>query len=106
MEYSLYRLSTPTHKYFLPFSVDFISDIRLTYKQGDTIVAEKSGNEIVYSGQKEFSVNFTQEETRRFSAEDVVRIQAVIVTKNGKVIPSKEIVKVVNDVLNDEVIKV
>lgn len=100
----IYQLSTPTHKFSLPFSKDFVADIRLTYKQGENIVTEKSGKDINFIADKEFRVELTQEETKGFNNNDVVKIQAVVLTKNGKVMPSKVITKVVYEVLNSEVL--
>lgn len=88
----------------LSFSVSDVSDIRVTFKQGDTTVVEKKFKDCIFSGNT-VTVELTQEETLRFDHGKSVRIQ--IKLKNaadGRIIPTK--IKTVDckEILNEEVL--
>lgn len=86
------------------FSVSDVSDIRVTFKQGNTIVVEKKFKDCIFSGNT-VSIELSQEETLRFDHGKSVRIQ--IKLKNaadGRVIPT--VIKTVDckEILNEEVL--
>lgn len=96
------RATTPTHEYILPFNVENIDKLLITYKQGEKIVLEKTEADCAMEGVVA-SFSLTQEEMNLFEAE-IVEIQVRILTTAGESIASNIITKTVFDVLNDKVL--
>jgi hypothetical protein len=94
--------ATPTHKFKLPYSRDFVDSAIVTYAQNGETVLDKEGAELTIDDNA-ILVELTQEETLRFDENCDVRIQIKVKSKNGKVIPSKIIYASVEEVLNREV---
>ena len=99
----MYRATTPTHAFKLPFEANMLKEIRITYAQGDTIVLEKTEADCTLSGNT-VSLMLTQEETLLFNAERV-NIQMRVLTTDGVVMASNKKSVIVQDVLNEEVLK-
>ena len=101
----MYRATTPTHTFELPFEYEqYVEKILITYKQGDEIVLEKSENDIVVDG-KVVSFQLTQEETNLFKPNIMCDIQIRILTIGGQAYASQEWHRTVEDVLNDKELK-
>lgn len=101
----MYRASTPTHKYKLPFSRELIENFLLTYSDVDTgeQILVKTIEDAEFIDDHNIKVTLTQEETNLFN-EGTAKAQFRVKTRNKKVIPSKDIYIRVYDVSNDEVI--
>lgn len=100
----MYRATTPTHTFKLPFEYEnYVSKILITYSQNDRIVLEKTEKDIKFNN-NEISFTLTQEEANLFSCNEVVAVQVRVLTKNGTAMASKNHFIEVERVLNDEVL--
>lgn len=100
---AFFRGTTPTHTFTLPFEMDMISDIRITYLQNQKEVFVK-GMEDIEISDNEVSLTFTQEETYQFQASEEVLVQIKIKTTEGIVLNSDIMRMRVDASLNNEVI--
>lgn len=98
------RGTTPTHTFSLPFSVDTISALRITYAQNGKIVMNKTEDDVTAEGQ-EISVTLTQEETLKFSDESNVEIQLKILSTSGDVLASPVYTVHPLRIIDEEVLK-
>lgn len=99
----MYRATTPTHTFELPFEYEqFVKKILITYKQGSKIVLEKTETDDITINGKTVSYQLTQSETKLFEKDIIVDIQIRVLTNGGQSIASQEWHRLVNDVLNDK----
>ena len=98
----MYRATTPTHTFTLPFEADTITECVLTYSQRGRAILEKNLGDMTPTENK-LIVQLTQEEANLF-CEDAVYIQLRVKLTNGKVLASRMVNANVLDVLNAEVI--
>jgi archaellum component FlaF (FlaF/FlaG flagellin family) len=97
----MYRVTTPTHTFNLPFETSLIDKLILTYKQNGKTIIEKTEADVEMDGTK-VSVTFTQQETALFKA-DIAKVQMRV--KSGEKVMASNILTVnVNEVLNKEVL--
>ena len=95
----MYRVTTPTHTFNLPFDTSLIDKLILTYKQNGKTVIEKTEADVTMDGTT-VSVTFTQQETALFKA-DVAKVQMRV--KTGEKVMASNILTVnVHEVLNKE----
>ena len=100
----MYRATTPTHTFILPFDyAQMVNKCLVTYSQGGRIVLEKTQDDISATGNT-ITIKLTQEETKKFSAYLRCNIQIRIITSAGDSIVSEELYVSVLDVLNDVVL--
>ena len=100
------RATTPTHRFELPFSYSkYVSKVLISYGQGDEIVLEKTESDVVVKDDRLMCVTLTQEETNKFSDTLPVKMQVRVLTLGGNVVASRQILRIVGEVLNDEVLK-
>lgn len=100
----MYRATTPTHIFKLPFAYnDYVSKCLITYSQNGNIVFEKTENDIEANGET-ITLKLTQEETKLFDEEKIVSVQVRVLTKNNTALASKIQLIPVSNVLNDEVL--
>lgn len=106
MNYSITRTTTPLQQFILDFSYSqFVEKILITYKQGDTIVLEKTENDItVLEDDKTIQYKLTQEESKNFNPNAFIDIQVKVKTFGGDVLASKKYMLTVKDVLDDRVL--
>ena len=97
----MYRVTTPTHTFNLPFEANLIDDLRLTYKQQGKVILEKGISDIEL-GEKSIALTLTQEETALFT-ETKAKIQLRIKV-GDKVLASNIKTISVNEVLNEEIL--
>lgn len=97
----MYRASTPTHYFRLPYAPEEIKEIWLTYTQNGTKILRKTMNDLTHDDGV-WSIRLTQEETNKFS-DAWATAQIRVLLNNGDSFPSKEFRLVVHDVLDDEV---
>ena len=100
----MYRATTPTHTFELPFDYSqFVSKLLLTYKQNGNIVLEKTEKDITFNGNI-VEVELTQEETNLFNGDEIVKIQLRVLTLGNEALASEEFTIMANEVLNDKVL--
>jgi hypothetical protein len=100
------RATTPRHIFGLEFPYEGnVKKILITYKQGEEIVVEKTEKDVSVENEKDVVVNLTQEETNRFLGGKPVEIQLRVLTEGNDALASDPILLMVENVLNDEVLK-
>lgn len=96
----MYRVTTPTHTFNLPFEANTIDKLILSYKQNGNVILEKTKEDVELTGRK-LIVVLTQEETSLF--DDRKAFVQLRVKIGDKVLASNIIELYVTDVLNEEV---
>ena len=97
------RGTTPTHEFVLPFSVDMIDEVEITYCQNGEEIMKKYAEQCTMEG-KTISLQLSQDETFDFNEGHNVEIQLRVLTKGGDVYAS-DIFKVsCKRCLSDEVL--
>lgn len=81
------RGTTPTHKFILPFSVDMISAVEISYAQSGAVKLTKTTADCVLED-KTVSVTLTQEDTFLFTEDVPVEIQIRVLTTGGQALAS------------------
>ena len=94
---------TPTHKFVLPFFVEDINEVEITYQQNEKVILQKHKDDCELDG-KTISVTLTQDETFEFSHEEHAEIQLRVLTKGGDVHVSNIIRVDCKRCLSDEVL--
>lgn len=97
----MFRGTTPTHTFKLPFSTSLLQKVLVTYKQDENIVLEKTEADCTFENNS-IKLKLTQEETLAFSAKRV-KIQLKLLTTDGTVMASDIKKKFAKDCLNNEV---
>lgn len=98
------RGTTPTFTFTLPFEADgLITDLRVTFAQGDETVLEKSIADCTLDGAK-IGLNLTQEETLKFNHEKTIKIQVKVKFSDGSVAAAKPCFVFCREILNEEVL--
>lgn len=96
------RGTTPENIFKLPFILDDVKSLYVTYSQGDTVVLDKAIDDVIIDGNT-ITVRLTQEDTLKFSNAQV-NIQIRFKTNQEKAMASNIISTYVNNVLKDGVI--
>ena len=81
------RGTTPTHKFILPFSVDVVDEVEVTYCQKGEEVLRKLAEECSMEGNS-VELKLTQDETFRFNEGVNVEIQMRVLTNGGDCLAS------------------
>jgi hypothetical protein len=81
------RGTTPTHTFTLPFNVDLIEDVEITYHQSGKEILQKGTRDCVLND-KTVSVTLTQDDTFNFTDNINVEIQIRVQTNSGEVLAS------------------
>lgn len=97
------RGTTPTHTFNLKIEARTIRALRITYKQGENVVLEKTEEDATMSGYT-IKVKLTQEDTYKFQANIPVQIQLKIKTTSQDVLASRIKTMSVAAILNEEVL--
>ena len=97
------RGSTPTHFFTLPFDVEMVKTVEITYKQNEELKLQKTNTDCALEGNT-VSVKLTQEDTFKFDEKPLVKIQIRVLTLDGDVIPSEIMYATVKECLSDEVL--
>lgn len=99
----MFRATTPTHTFALPFNTGQLQEIRITYQQNGETVLQKTEADCTLT-ENEIKVVLTQQETLLFAPDQRVHIQLRVLTTTGQVMAS-EIEKVsVKACLDEEVL--
>lgn len=71
----MYRGTTPVFRITMPFDCKYITALNICFKQGDTIIAEKTLEDVDISGNT-LKCGLTEEDTLKLDEDgDVMRIQ-------------------------------
>lgn len=97
----MYRASTPTHYFRLPYEPEEIEEIWLNYEQNGRKILKKTMADLTYADDI-WSIRLTQEETNLFS-DALAMAQIRVLLNNGDSFPSEKFRLAVHDVLDDEV---
>lgn len=81
------RGTTPTHTFSLPFDMEMISKVRITYFQNEVEVMTKTLEDCTIEG-SELSYQLTQEETLLFSETYNIEIQIKVLTAGNEALLS------------------
>ena len=84
----MYRATTPTHIFALPFDTKLVKQVQVTYSQFGKTVLQKTTPQCRMAG-NEIRVDLTQQETLLFQPTTWVSIQLRIMTTDGKVLASR-----------------
>ena len=79
------RGTTPTHIFNLPFEVDIVECVRITYAQRGKTVFTKGDEDVELEG-NQVRVTLTQEDTLMFDCNDCVYVQLKVKTVSGQVL--------------------
>ena len=96
----MYRGTTPTHIFTLPFNVEQLKKVEITYEQLGQIILQKTETDCTLEG-KIIRLELTQEESRLFQPAQPVSIQLRVKTNEEKVLAS-EIKKIIPKSCLDE----
>jgi len=99
----MYRGTTPTHMFTLPFETDLLKTIQITYRQFDRIILQKEKKDCTLT-EKAIKLELTQQESLLFQAEQPVAVQLRVVTDKGKVMASDIACVPVKACLDEEVL--
>lgn len=100
----MYRASTPTFIFELPFALSTVQECLITFAQDEDTVIEKSLEDCDYEGST-IRLTLTQEDTLEFE-EGKASVQLNVMTKTGQRLPSVTQTFKVLENLHDEVIEV
>lgn len=98
----IYRGSTPTLIFNLPFATTTLKGITATFVQVGNIIFEKEINDCTLEDNK-IKIDLTQQETLQLNAGSYLIIQLKVKTSNDKVLPTKPQAILVENVYNEEV---
>lgn len=98
------RGTTPTIRYILPFDVDVIDKVWLTFSQNQNEVLTLENDDLTISGTS-ISAYLTQAQTLEFDTYSSVAMQLRILTKEGNAIASNIMYTDVGAILRDGEIK-
>lgn len=100
----MYRATTPTHIFTLPFDTSLLKEIRVTYAtEGKDIILQKTEADCTLDG-SDIKIELTQEETLLFEAQNRVLIQLRVLTTDGKVMASEIWRRFALECLDEEVL--
>lgn len=71
--------TTPTHVFSLPFGMEMIKTIEITYAQGGMVKVKKGNDDCTFDGNKA-SVKLSQEDTFKFIEDACVEVQVRVLT--------------------------
>lgn len=84
----MYRATTPTYIFKLPFSTNLVKTVQITYQQFSKTVFQKTETDCMMTD-TEIKLTLTQEETLLFSHTCRAEVQLRVVTTEGQVLASK-----------------
>lgn len=97
--------TTPTHVFTLPIDTSTISQLRITYIQGGTVVLDaKENDDNVTMEDNIIKYRLNQEDTLKFNSSEMVLLQLKVLTSEGDVMASKIMRLSVEKILNTEVL--
>lgn len=104
----MYRVTTPTHTFTLPFDTSLCSAIQVTYEQGKVELVKEYNDNTLPSGMTldgdDVIILLSQEETKQFKL-GKVNVQLRVLTTNNEAFASKVFKLPVTDVLNEDILE-
>lgn len=97
------RGTTPTHIFNLPIQTNSIKEVRVSYKQGDTILVEKTEHDVKMTSTA-IKLTLSQEDTLKFAANIPVQVQLKVLTTGDVVLATPVRMVQVSVILNEEVL--
>lgn len=99
----MYKGTTPTHIFKLPFDSSMVKECKITYAQDDVIVLEKFTEDCTLEGEY-ITTTLTQEETFLFNHKRTVQIQLRVLTTAGDALASDISSVSVRQCLDEEIL--
>lgn len=99
----MFRATTPTHVFELPFEANLVKTIQITYQQEGKTILQKTEADCTIT-ENAIRAVLTQEETLKFDAGKWVYIQLRIVTAGGQVMASQIEKRLPKACLDEEVL--
>lgn len=97
----MYRVTTPTYTFNIPFDADDIDELKLTFRQqSKALTFEKSDVELT---DKKIVITLTQEQTKEFRSVPC-EVQLRVKLVGGSVVASNMIRINIKPVLNEEIL--
>ena len=100
----MYRGTTPTLRFSLPFDTSTLDAVWVTIAQGGKVIINKKKSDCDLNG-KDISVTLTQEETLALKAENKTEIQIRVLTTDGVALASAIFREDTKCILKDGVIE-
>ena len=104
----MYRATTPTHQFILPFDTSECKEIQVTYKQGGKSIIKHYQDGTIPPGMtldgENVFIRLTQEETLTFKPGKSVKAQIRVLTETNDAMASQKFDIKLNDVLNEEIL--
>lgn len=100
----MYRATTPTHMFTLPFDTSLLKRVQITYRQFGRNILQKNKEDCTLT-KNALKLELTQEETLLFAPTAEVLIQLRVVTNEGKVLASQIEKKWTKECLDEEVLE-
>lgn len=98
------RGTTPIHTFTLPFEVNLLKEVRISYAQSGIVVLEKTKADCTLEGSI-ITVKLTQEETLKFDSGKNIEMQLKVLTTGGEVLSTRIRSVDVGRCLNEEVLE-
>lgn len=99
------RGTTPKHEFQLPFPVDFIKDLRITYSQKGNVIFSRDKDDCQLEGDI-LSIQLTQEDTFQLLPNKILEVEIRALLIDGQVVSGGEPIKLkVIDTINNEVLE-
>jgi hypothetical protein len=99
----MFKGTTPTHTFNLPFDSSLIKEIRIIYSQKGKVVLKKATDECTIEGIT-VKTKLSQEDTFQFKGNVPVSIILRVLTQGNDAIRSLPIVRSVAELCDDEVL--
>ena len=99
----MFKGTTPTHTFEVPFDTSLIKEVKITYSQRDEEILVKRTKDCKLSG-RSISTRLSQEDTFLFADNTMVTIQMRILTNSGDALIAEPIMMAVGKCLADEVL--
>ena len=100
----MFRATTPTHIFTLPFDTSLLKRVQITYRQFGRNILQKNLEDCTLT-KNAIKLELTQEETLLFAPTAEVLIQLRVVTNEGKVLASQIEKKWAKECLDEEVLE-
>lgn len=105
----MYRVTTPTHTFKLPFDTSTCAEIVVTYKQGATELTKHYQDGVLPPGMslddENVNIRLEQTETKAFKAGQHIYAQVRVLTTDNNALASQMFKLDANEVLNEEVLE-
>lgn len=104
--YTLTPGSTAVHTWYLPFDLEDIDKVRVTYQQNGQTIFEYETNE--FEAEEEgcsFALELTQEDTLGFQEKVLCKAMLNVLFKDGARVPSKTVTFPVGEQFYEEVME-